>query len=205
MKNIYDGVPLSDRVEMIYSKYYNERVWEKVNMLEALADMVVDGFSIVLNDNYDVYLDFYKITSLVESYYLDVIEYKELYFFSLFEKDNYSEKWMASVHKRLVSHRKVAALSIKWILKYQPIQIHPELIHTPSKEHIRLMLSVNEVFAMMHTFKILKVKIEWVEYSLLRELDSHMRYNVYDEKHFFIIYEKLMELVDANNLYLVQK
>lgn len=199
------GTPLSDRIEIIYSKYYEERALDKANMIEALADEVVNGFSKILNDDFDVYLDFFKIASLVDSYYLDVIRYKEYHFDSEAESDCYSEEWTASVHKRLVSQSKVAALSIKWLLKYKPIQIHPMQTHEPSKKDVQLMLSVNEQLAMMYTFKILNVKSDEVEHSLLKDLEYHMRYRAYDEKHFFIIYKQMMGMDNAKTIHSKEK
>ena len=117
--------PISKRVEEIFSTYYLEKSKSKETFIRKNAALAVDELEKKgLGNNFDAYIDDYLISSLVDSYFLDVIRYKE-YHFNNNDIGADDKKWVVRIHSKRIAQNKAASLSSKWILKYKPIQIHP--------------------------------------------------------------------------------
>lgn len=183
--------PLSKKVEEIFSNYYYEKSHEMVNFIRIQSQEILG--KIDLSDEFDAYRDMHTIITLVDSYYLDVIRYKEYHFDGL--EDSNSDDWLQSIHlKKFISNNKSASLCSKWILKFQPIQIHTsDPDYQPTKDETKLILSVNSYLAISCSLAILKIdprKNKNIQ-PLLDEIVYHMMYRQFDEKHFFLVYGQL--------------
>lgn len=188
--------PLSNRIEYIYENYYTERAIEKYVYLTEEIHCFVDelGFS----NDFTYYLEDFKVNALVNSYYLDVIRYKEYHFNpkkddgSILEIDVTSEEWIKQVHSKYIHPNKVAALTTKWLLRYSPFQIHnmDDEKYKPTQDEEALILQANALFCINHLSRILNIAVKDIPLGIIKDLKYHFQYRNLDERHFFLILDR---------------
>jgi hypothetical protein len=193
MIKVMKNSQISGRIKNIYSRYYQARAQDKFSYIIKHIDQFADSYE--LNDTYCLsFLDI-TIKALVESYFLDVIRYKEYHFspagFPEYTGD--SDSWCESIHNKKISESKVAAYTAKWLLKYSPLVVLPdsEDRYTISPEDLKKILSINAVFCLDHIRKILSGKGKCPKLlsdeSIISELIYTFRFRNFDERHFFSI------------------
>jgi hypothetical protein len=191
----------SQRVEKIIKDYYTKRLENKATSLVTELKSYIGSKEGL--DSFEASVDFISVETLCYSYFIDVIKYKE-YHLSPKDKniDPYSPQWVESLHhddkekgKRL-KFSKVAAFTAKWLLKYKPISIQlidgilPQQVNPEEK---RRASSINEDFALLHSLQLLEINDEKLNSNLLMDMVYHFRYRAFDERHFFILYENIVQ------------
>ncbi|MDI9334731.1 MAG: hypothetical protein QM533_10185 [Cytophagales bacterium] len=193
----------SQRVELILNQFYKKRIREKklslVSLLKAYADSK-DGL-----DGFISSLDIIAVDQLCKSYYIDVVKYKEYHLSP--ENSNpssklepFSDEWTRALHNEKSGKRlrlsKVAAFTAKWILKYKPINLEVEDNISPGSidpKKRRLAASLNEDFALAHTFQLMNLDTSKIPDTVLADMIYHYRYRSFDERHFFIMLDHFYE------------
>lgn len=191
----------SKRIEQIIQDYYENRIQQKTNGLLKELKSYIDSKPDL--ENFEASIDIVAVDTLCYSYFIDIIKYKE-YHISPNDKslNAYSPEWVRGLHheddkigKRL-KFSKVAAFTAKWLLKYKPISVEiidgilPQDI---SPEERRIAASINEDFALLHSLQLLEVDSNKIEDSILMDMVYHFRYRSFDERHFFVLYENIVQ------------
>lgn len=177
---------VSSRILKIVNDFYLERAIEKFSALEASMDFFVDSYG--FNENFELCLDPYKTKSLTESYFFDVVKYKDYHFNPKDENLNpFDLDFTKAVHKKKISQNKAASLTAKWILKYMPIQIFADCEYELSQNESKLISSINAWFALHEALSIMGKDLSTLDPKLEEELIYHFMYRQFDERHFFTI------------------
>jgi hypothetical protein len=203
MIGIMKSSQISGRIKYIYSSYYFNRAEEKFNHII----VHINQFAAKCGLSDDYCLSFLDITirALVESYYLDVIRYKEYHFnpAGSAEYGSSQDTWCESVHNKKISKSKAAAYTAKWLLKYSPITILPDSVSRDeiSPEDLKRILSINAVFCLDHIRKILTTEQGYPnslnDDRVISDLIYTFRFRNFDERHFFMIFD-LMDTQRGN-------
>ena len=123
-----------------------------------------------------------RIKHAVYSYFMDVIRYKEFHFNSYDGGD---------IHDNKINNYKIAAFTIKWILKVKPIFITPPKDYeTNDKENAEINL-INEQFCFSHALDILKIPADSLTPEVHDSFIYHLHYRNFDEATFFLLLETL--------------
>jgi hypothetical protein len=185
---------VSGRIKYIYSNYYLDRAEEKFSHIIKHIDQFADQCG--LSDDYSLFCSDATIKALVDSYFLDVIRYKE-YHFNPVGSDRYtssnSDVWCDAVHNKKISKSKVASYTAKWLLRYSPVLVFTdsEDRYEISSEDKKRILSINAVFCLDHIRKILSTEGRCPKLlnddSIISEMIYSFRFRNFDERHFFTI------------------
>lgn len=179
--------PLSKRVLYIFKTYYADEAKKRLENFLTMADAFMQEQTFEF-DSY--FIDSNRLVKAVDSYFLDVIKYKEYHFDSNDTNDIYGEDWIIAIHKRKkINDSKVAAFTAKWLLKTMPIYINPlptQLILDDYACHI------NESFALQCALYCLVGKnfasIDSDDYD---KLFYDFKYRPFDERAYFSRFELL--------------
>ena len=190
----------SERIEAIVDKYYCNRMLEKANSLAGHVLLYLENKEGL--DSFSASLNFVAIEKLCDAYFIDVIRYKEYHIGPSLGNHltPFSKEWTEALHGEEVGKRikysKIAALTVKWLLKCSPISlvlndgIRPDQISPQEK---RISSFINEDFALNHSMTLIKTPISKLIKKDYEDLIYHFKYRNYDERHFFIVYELLRE------------
>jgi hypothetical protein len=188
--------PISSRIEYIYREYYYEKARARHHALIQYADLFLKNLPIYNKCNCRV--DFQKMVALVDSYFLDVIRFKEYHFQPKLPNgtvDVFSKDWMDYVHREKLLHpSKVGALLSKWILKYSPIIIIPKSEELISQDDAKIICSANAGFALNFSLSSMGVSQEDIDKETASDVLYHFRFRNYEDRSFFLIYNSVMKL-----------
>ena len=206
---------VSKRIKAIYQRYYEDREEQRFVNLYAVFDRIaalVDASEIGAR----LEIDYLSLAEIVRSYFLDTIRYKEYHFDPKADAENFiavleglggggleeidplSPQWTELVHRSAnINSSKVAAYTVKWILRYKPIAvisdgsnglIDPNADLYPSAGKGSFLLSnINEHFALQSAFLALGVDAAKVPADRIRELIYCFRFRSFDESAYFMI------------------
>jgi hypothetical protein len=169
-----------------------ERAKERGLVIISFAHELMSGLNL---DVEGYYIDENKIVKALDSYFLDVIKYKEYHFNCEESVDIFSEKWAQYIHvDKKINDSKVAAFSAKWLLKAAPIYIVPKA-NTPVLDdficHINAFFVLNCVL-----YCLLKYDHDLVDQSDFEKLFYDFRYRTVDDRSYF----SRFELIEKNVL-----
>lgn len=186
--------PASRRISHIYNHCYKQRADQKCLQMIRAAEAMMRVFGV--NDEcYDWFISPFKIQKCVESYYLDVIKYKEFHFNPINEDcDVTSPDFINSVHEKLVNESKAAAFSVKWILKSMPIYVLAK--KTLSKDESMLLDMVNEIFAFRYAVRLMDIDPNKIDDTDTRDILYHLKYRNYDDRNLMLIFSLLKKQFD---------
>ena len=186
----------AERVEAIFQKNYKAEAENKAHSIHTHIQSFLTEVPDM--DMFEAAVDHFAIKNLTNAYFIDVIRYKEYHFTPKIKKgdsllDPLSEAWTSKLHDQTdgpkINAQKIAALTVKWLLKYRPINLRTETRENDIPEKIlRKAEFINERFSLAHTAGLLSLNLSE---SDLTDLLYHFRYRNYDERHFFIIFDLL--------------
>lgn len=139
------------------------------------------------------YVDENKIIKALDSYFLDVIRYKEYHFNNSGSMDVFSEEWAKRIHsKKKINNSKVASFFCKWLLKAAPIYIVPnEETEMPNDfiAHINSFFVLNCVL-----YCLLQYDYDMIDQDDYDKLFYDFRYRSIDDRLYF----SRFELIEKN-------
>jgi hypothetical protein len=187
----------SERVEAIFERFYKGEAIKKsnslhshvLNYLKAIPDL----------EMFEASLDEFRVKRLTDAYFIDVIRYKEYHISPKpvegeIKHGPMTEPWTVALHNQETGARindaKIAALTVKWLLRYQPISLKGALPFEEIPEAtLRKAEFINESFAVAHAMSLLKVA--GLNEKTVADLLYHFKYRPYDERHFFLVFDVL--------------
>jgi hypothetical protein len=187
---------ISQRAEQIYALCYKDFARERVSFLTAYAVNFLKTYAGMLtaidpSDQYNFEISKERIIALVDSYFLEVSRYKD-YHTSCETHEPFTQAAAMHVHKNnFLKRSKVAAFTVKWILKTAPLAIYPNSIYTPTPEKKKIIVEVNAHYAFQVAMRLLEIDMKNITGSETRELIYHFMYRDYDDRSFFMIFENL--------------
>lgn len=185
---------VSSRARYIFKHFYSEKARRRFDELVQFSTKFLQGLPFKCSVYRQV--DRVKMSALVESYFLDVIRFKEYHFNPKngSGSDILSHQWLASVHQeKNINPAKVAAFTAKWLLSYKPIIIIPENDDDLGNEDRELINSAAAQLALIFSLSLISISVDVVGKRLSDRLMYHFRFRPYDERSFFIIFESLLE------------
>jgi hypothetical protein len=191
------GTPISRRINHIYHTYYRERAKEKfIHTMEWVGKYgKLNG---VLGSNFDFFIDDVKLGRCLESYYLDVIKYKEYHFNpdAACSGDVFSKEFSEKVHsgEKFINSAKVAAFTTKWLLKARPIYVRPVNGYKPTITESTFLDAINETFVLGHVLDLMGLTTSQFTGGEISDLLYHLKYRSSDDRCLMLIYS-LMEKV----------
>jgi hypothetical protein len=197
-----ENSPISYRIKHIYDNYYGRRAIEKFSHICRQCDEFCNGLD--FDDKFQAYYADFTIRAMVESYYLDVIRYKE-YHFNPSGREEYNpgepRDWIEAVHHKKISKNKVAAYSAKWLLHYSPITIIPDEDHEVLANEQQKILNVNAMFCIVTIRNILAgesstISEHFMKEEIIADMVYHFRFRTFDERHFFMVLDPFREMMD---------
>lgn len=212
---------VSRRTEAIYERFYADRVQQRcLNLYEVFLELarIVDaaGFGARIE------IDYLSLADLVRSYFLDVIRYKEYHLDfrsessvaedlpsnldpALLEKlDPFDPKWAEAVHLYAnINASKVAAYTVKWILRNKPISVIGVSPLSSDSEPDRagrnaFLADINEQYALQCALVALEIDSIAIPADVLDELIYCFRFRAFDEGAYFMLLSK-QYLCDGDN------
>jgi hypothetical protein len=194
--------PISSRVQFLYKEYY----YNKAKMRHDFFCRYTEKFleKIPFEDNLLYSVDTIKMSALIDSYFLDVIRFKEYHFNTPLseEHDPFSQAQTASIHcEKLISLSKVAAYTAKWLLKYSPIFIQPSQNVQLSSEEQNIVCAAPAILALNLSLRSMGVDIEALDKAIYKNLIYHFRFRNFDERAAFLYFDLIMrEYADQDQL-----
>lgn len=153
----------------IVSLVHDDRVRDRVECMGKVADELVTAIT-DLPDTNCIFLNVALLTSAVRSYFIDVERYKNFHDISL------------------VDRSKVSSYSVKWILKYKPIQFK---IDNPDEFYNPALLALNEHFALKWGLATSKIDAKNLKPEILDEILYTFQYRNVDESNLTLIFKSL--------------
>ena len=178
----------TERINNIYKKYYHAEARDRAQRMALHAEYFCEEFFSEC-DCINWIVNTYIINCLVESYFLDVIRYKDYHFvYNSNMKEEEAEKF---VHKeRNISPGKVAAYTLKWILKYMPIVCYFAKDNISSRCK-RKMVSANFVFALDFSLGLIRIDPRDLPQETRMNLLYHARFRTIHERDMFLVFDEL--------------
>lgn len=181
---------VSGRILDIFEKYYIERAAERCENIITYAHEFLSTL------DYDVegyYVDEGRISKAIDSYFLDVIKYKEYHFSAA---DNISiggDAWDVSVHvHKKINDSKVAAFTAKWLLKASPIYVVQKK-NKPITDDI--LCHINEFFVLNCVlYALLQDNFHLLDEDDYQKLFYDFKYRCLDDRAYF----SRFELIEKN-------
>lgn len=178
---------VSRRILELFERYYTKRAEERVIQIVSFAHSLMEGL------DYDVagyYVDENRIIKAIDSYFLDVIKYKEYHFNCEKHSDVNSQEWASYIHvEKKINDSKVAAFSAKWLLKASPIFILPK-DGTPIVDDF--LCHINEFFALNCVlYCLLQYDYDLIDEDDYKKLFYDFKYRMFDERSYFSRFELL--------------
>ena len=196
-----NSTQISLRIKHIYHRFYADRAEDKFVHMCGFINEYLNNYTI-LNDDFSSFYSQKTIGALVDSYYLDVIRYKEYHFNPKgntefdFAKDGGDARWAESVHSKYISHNKVIAFTAKWFMKYKPVTITHPKSKDPTSEEFSHMDGLNSNICIALVRDMVRTagcsEDQFNDMKLMSDLAYHLRYRSYDERHFFMIFQQLI-------------
>ena len=202
---------VSKRVQKIYEKHYADREAQRFENLYLIFDTLA-GYVEASNFGAKLEIDYLTLAEIIRSYFLDTIRYKEYHFDPKFgegseelakfgiasveDLDALSPEWTGLVHSQVnINASKVAAYTVKWILRYKPISVictrDQVLQGYPSIEISHPFLAnINEFYALHCACLALEVDMSDVSKQKIDELIYCFRFRAFDESAYFMILSK---------------
>lgn len=214
---------VSGRILAIYERFYSAREEDRfVSLIKIFEDLS----SIIEESDLGVGLemDYLCLGEIIRSYFLDTIRYKEYHFdpknpvdFSIDEDakkaanllqkfgveqiqdlDQLSAEWTQLVHDCIRTHKsKVAAYTVKWILRYKPISVFDVSNSGTTDDKERplpdipilspLLANINEEFAYLCALTALGIDGRRIPKEKQDELIYCFRFRNFDEASYFMI------------------
>lgn len=186
---------ISKRYSHIFNQYYAQTAKKRFHFCITFIDSWISKIDI--GDEFIHVVDHERLSKAIDSYFLDVIKYKEYHFNSDIE-DVYSEAWCKDVHEEhRINDSKVAAFTAKWLLKAAPISIMPKDFSssTPRPENDDIC-HINERFALdCSLYALFRNSYLNLDASSYENLYYDFKYRNYDERIYFSKFSLLFELV----------
>lgn len=209
---------VSKRTKAIYNRYYAEREATRFANLYAVYDTLatyVDASDLGVK----LEIDYLGLGEIVRSYFLDVIRYKEYHFDPKFSSEEFSAQvsasslksiddidplspeWASLVHQTAnINESKVAAYTVKWILRYKPIsalvtksgiaEMNGTTKPVDSAKPLPFIMNINEYYALHCAFLALGISAQSVSRRKIDELIYCFRFRSFDESSYFMILSK---------------
>jgi hypothetical protein len=209
--------PVSSRIRYILDKHYDKKQLAKCeHMAEHLFDFtrywvtneaLIHGFSTI------------KVISLVESYFYDVIRYKEYHNdphdpVSEDEKNKKTRRefkpddekpWLFDMHEeekgQRINKSKIAAFTAKWFLKNLPIFIYPDpkIANVDLSEKERKdIIFCNEFFLLEHICKLLEIPFAELKEQDLYDLVYSFKFRHFEIDSYILIFQDLERKYKGN-------
>lgn len=214
---------VSGRTLAIYDRFYGDREADRfanfIAVFEGLASIVSEG-----DLGAHLEMDYLSLGEIVRSYFFDTIRYKEYHFDPkspdlykdpedqkkvrdllrefgverVEELDPLSPEWTQLVHKCVrINKSKVAAYTVKWILRYKPISVMgvPSEGGWSGKDEMlpaipvqsSFLMNINEQFAYHCALTALEIDASRVSKKKQDELIYCFRFRNFDESSYFMI------------------
>ncbi|MEE9338380.1 MAG: hypothetical protein V3U87_09890 [Methylococcaceae bacterium] len=186
---------ISKRYSDIFNKYYAKTAKSRFNFFIGFIDSWMS--KIVIGNEFAYIVDHERLSKTIDSYFLDVIKYKE-YHFNASVDDIYSETWCKEVHEEhKINDSKVAAFTAKWLLKAAPISIIPRnitsSIHRPENDNL---CHINERFALdCALYALFRDDYLSLDDKSYDSLYYDFKYRNFDERAYFSRFSLLLNLV----------
>ena len=201
---------VSRRTKAIYDLYYADRVSQRCENLYRIFVKIaehVDAAGLGLKIDIDLLL----LAELARSYFLDVIRYKEYHLdfrneaeaqqelptgvdaAQLEKLDPLGSEWAEAVHLYSnLNASKVAAYTVKWILKYKPISVIGNLaIELNGSDGVHeqpsFIADINEQYALQCALSALEIDSGAIPANVLDELIYCFRFRSFDEGAYFML------------------
>lgn len=192
---------ISLRYQEIYSTVYKKRAEDRYDHIVSMIESVIDDLKI---DPQYFHVDLHRLSNLVDSYFLDVIRYKEYHFNydSNSYEDKFSKESIFELHEnKLINESKVVSFLVKWFLRYAPItvlrqDIDDDIPHLNAEDKL-ILESINEYIALQIILYTLfeKEEHDLIDDCLTESLFYDLKYRFFDEKIYFSRIELLQKLV----------
>jgi hypothetical protein len=202
---------VSKRVQVIYERHYADREEQRFENLYLIFDTLA-AYVEASNFGAKLEIDYLALAEIIRSYFLDTIRYKEYHFdpkcepdsealaklgtASIEDIDPLSSAWTELVHSKVnINASKVAAYTVKWILRYKPISVictrTDEVERQPSIELSHpFLVNINELYALHCAFLALDVDANKISKQKIDELIYCFRFRAFDESAYFMILSK---------------
>ena len=208
---------VSKRTKTIYQLYYEDRERQRFENLYTIFDTIaahVDAAD--LGAKLDI--DYFCLAEVIRSYFLDAIRYKEYHFDpktskasslvrtklaqngfqSLDQVDPFSPLWTELVHTTVnINASKVAAYTVKWILRHKPIRVLstlPELTAFTGenadltfRQPIWFLTCINEYYALQCALVALGIEAVNIDPKKIEEVIYCFKFRPFDESSYFMI------------------
>lgn len=202
---------VSKRMQIIYERHYADREEQRFENLYQIFDKMA-AYVKASALGADLQIDYQGLAEIIRSYFLDTIRYKEYHFdpkcepgsdvlskfgvASIEELDPLSVEWTELVHSLVnINASKVAAYTVKWILRYKPISTvctkpqTPEGLPSIDISH-PFLANINEYYALHCALLALGVDVSEVSNRKIDELIYCFRFRAFDESAYFMILSK---------------
>jgi hypothetical protein len=202
---------VSRRMHAIYELHYADREEQRFDNLYRVFEKLA-AYVEASDLGAKIDIDYLSLAEIVRSYFLDTIRYKEYHFdpkcaegsqeldqfgvSSINELDPLSPEWAQLVHTLVnINASKVAAYTVKWILRYKPISVistraqDPENQPSISTSH-PFLANINEFYALHCAFVVLGIDMSEVAKRKIDELIYCFRFRAFDESAYFMILSK---------------
>lgn len=214
---------VSGRTLAIYDRFYGDREADRF----ANFMVVFEGLASIVSESdlgVSLEMDYLCLGEIVRSYFFDTIRYKEYHFdpkdpelykavedqqkvrgllrefgvSKVEDLDPLSPEWTRLVHECVrINKSKVAAYTVKWILRYKPISVIG-LAATGEREdqsdllpaipvQSTLLTNINEEFAYLCALTALEIDASRVSKKKQDELIYCFRFRNFDESSYFMI------------------
>ncbi len=172
----------SERFIAIYDQYYISRFSKRFDYFVELFKAMENAYK-PNRFGVDLVVDLEKLAQVVQSYFLDVIRYKEYHFTVGVEADPLSLDWIREIHEyKRVNSSKVAAFSTKWILRHRPISYKKvEFLGAAGGCQDIHLEFINEHYALLLTCQALGIVLRDINPNKYSELLYYLRYRNFDE------------------------
>lgn len=179
--------PISTRIQYIYKKHYEKKAQDRYKFLLLNAQKFCKGSG--LPDSVAFQVLEIKIRALVKSYFLDVVKFKEYHFEAAVENKLgkiHSDEWIDAVHgEKQINHSKVAAFTMKWVMKHSPLAFWNTTDELLTFEQENWVNTANARFAISAAYKLIEKDLYHTDDAYLKRLMYHLMYRSIDERSLF--------------------
>jgi hypothetical protein len=213
--NTLGGV--SKRSKAIYERFYRDREAQRFANLYQVFDTLA-AYIDASHLGVKLEIDYLRLAEAIRSYFFDVIRYKEYHFdpkiekapveikemmvngdaFNIANMDPLSADWARLVHTTVnINSSKVAAYTVKWILKNKPVSvmslkqsigsISPDLSLDSEVSSNPIIANINEYYALHCALLSLGIDVARVSQKTIDELIYYFRFRNFEESAYFLI------------------
>jgi len=193
---------ISNRIRRIYKDYYAKKAKARFESLVEYSQYFLKSLPIA--EKAFCRVDLQKMSALIDSYFLDVIRFKDYHFRpseDVSDEDVFSVVWNNLVHRdKYLSPSKVAAFEAKWILKYSPLIIIPQNDADFTDEDRIVLCSANALLAFQFSLTSMGLNPEDVDEDIARNMIYHFRFRHFDDRAFILQYDTLLKLAEVKGI-----